>query len=71
MNLENCVISICVLILKILKDVEIIKYNDLYNIVFQIKGENMKYNFIPALDFLFLLGKLQYYPETDTLELIE
>lgn len=71
LDLDNCVISLSALILRILKENKIMKYDELYNIIYKNKGEKIKYSFIFALDFLFLLGKLQYYADNDTLELIE
>lgn len=70
LDLKNCVISVSALMLKIMQENRIIKYDELFDYVIKANGDNVKYIFVPALDFLFLLGKIEYYQESDSLELI-
>lgn len=44
-------------------------YHDLYKSVQGYLGEDAFYLFLPALDFLYLLGKLNYDIGTDMLEM--
>ncbi|QZY56666.1 ABC-three component system middle component 8 [Crassaminicella profunda] len=71
LNLDNCVINISSMIIEQLQINGIMTYNELYEAIYRVNGENMKYIFMPAISFLFLLGKINYYKESDTLELIE
>lgn len=71
LDLDNCVIKISAIIIKILKENKIMKYIELYNLTYQINGKDIDYVFISALNFLFLLGKIEYDKESDTLELVE
>ena len=48
-----------------------IKYTSLYNHFFKIHGEECNYILTPAINFLFLLGKIIYNSSTDELELIK
>lgn len=72
LNLDNCVISISKDILQMLLNNKSIPYNHLYEEL-KIKynyNADFEYNFLPSLDFLFLLGKISYSSSTDCLELI-
>lgn len=69
LNLDNCVLSISAHILKILLKEHKISYNKLYLALKEYYDDNFDYYFLPALDFLFLLGKIKYSSESDTLEL--
>ena len=70
LNLDNSVINISCLIIKNLMANGIMTYNDLYDSIYKLNGENMKSVFMPSINFLFLLGKIRYHKESDTLELI-
>ena len=48
-----------------------ISYDNLYTKLSTKFGDEIKYLFIPSLDFLFLLGKIKYISETDSLEVIK
>lgn len=45
-------------------------YEFLYKSIEERIGDDVLYLFIPAIDFLFLLGKIKYDIETDNLELV-
>lgn len=57
-------------ILKLLKEDKLQKYNDIYNKIIYKKGASAKENFLLALSFLFILGKIKYYQWDDVIELL-
>ena len=71
LDLNLSVLNLGGVILNILKKEEIIKYNDLLNKVILNRGENAKEVFLPTMSFLYLLGKVEYHKETDTLEFLK
>lgn len=54
--------------LKLFKKNKTFTYTDLLNKVIQKKGLEAKEIFLPALNFLFLLGKIEYHEKTDIIE---
>lgn len=71
LDLNLSVLNLGGLILNILKEEGIIKYDELLNRIILIRGNNAKEVFIPTLSFLFLMGKLEYKKDIDTLEFIK
>lgn len=71
MNLNLSVVNIGGIILKSLSRCPIQKFDDLENLIICQQGENAKYVFNQALSFLFLLGKINYQPSSDTITLAE
>jgi len=69
LDINNSIIKISSDIIKILLKDKVIKYNNLYNQIIVKNGENSKYVFINALDFLYLFNKINYDSNNDTLEL--
>ena len=45
------------------------KYSQLYEKVIKRKGESAKENFLLSLNFLYSLGKIEYHPHQDIIEL--
>lgn len=70
MDLDNSLIRISALIIKIIKRAKIIKCNELLDKLINSEGENVRYSFLPALNFIFLFGLIEYYPKTDSLAFI-
>lgn len=70
MNLDNSLIRISALMIKLIKRAKVIKCNDLMSKLIKSEGENVRYLFLPALNFIFLFGLVEYYPKTDSLEFI-
>lgn len=70
LDLNNCVINIAGEIIKVLIIEKKVSYTFIYNTLKEKYYNNFEYYFLPAIDFLFLLGKIKYSPETDCLELI-
>lgn len=70
LDFNVCVINLSATIINILLKNGISYYVEVLNQVKVIHGINSKYEFQNALNFLYLIGKLNYYPQNDTLELI-
>lgn len=67
---DKTVIYASFLMLKKLKKQKIVKYNDLL-IFIKTRVTSGEYLFLPALNFLFLLGLIEYQPKNDMIEYIE
>jgi hypothetical protein len=67
LDLNLSVLNLGGLILNIMKENGAMKYHELLERVILIRGENAKEVFIPTLSFLFLLGKIDYKKEMDTI----
>ncbi|OHD09213.1 MAG: hypothetical protein A2Y34_14630 [Spirochaetes bacterium GWC1_27_15] len=71
LDLDYSVINICSLILEDFINQNIISYDELIiSIIYKI-GEKGKEIVPYSLNFLFLLGKLKYYPEIDSFEILK
>ena len=57
-------------ILKILKDDHTQKYNQILGKIIYRKGKQAKENFLLALSFLYLMGKIKYHQKEDVIELL-
>jgi len=71
LDLNLSVINLGGIIINIIKECEVIKYDELLAKIILIRGENAKEVFIPTLSFLYLLGKIEYQNEIDTIEFIK
>lgn len=67
-DVNSSVLFIASEILKILNARKLVTYTELQNLILSEKGENVKRVFLPALSFLYLLGKLEYHKEKDVIE---
>jgi len=63
------VIHVGGLILKTLKDNGIITFDELLSILMDKIDVKVKEVYLPSLSFLFLLGKIQYHQQIDSVEL--
>lgn len=70
LNLNLSVINLGGIILKILQTSGMVKYDDLLDRLIFVQGEDTKEVFSSTLSFLFLLGKIQYHKDLDTIELL-
>jgi hypothetical protein len=70
LNLNLSVLNLGGLILNILKQEEAVKYDDLLQRVLLARGGNAKEVFLPTLSFLYLLGKIEYRKDIDTIEFL-
>ena len=68
LNLNVCVVRIATIILAHLQRHRIENCTTLLKKVQQAAGEDAQVWFLPAVDFLFLLGRVEYRPKTDTFE---
>lgn len=69
LNLDLSVINVSALIIDRLKKHSLLKYDELLNITTDALGKNAKEVFPYALNFLFLLNKLNYLQEFDVFQL--
>lgn len=67
LDLSTSVIRISAFILKELKVAKAIQIRELDEIVRNNLGENSRFNFIASLNFLYLVGKIDYEETTDSL----
>lgn len=67
---DKTVIYASFLMLKELKKKRLVPYSKLLTLV-KDNITSGEYLFVPALNFLFLLGLVEYQPKTDMLEFIE
>jgi catabolite regulation protein CreA len=68
LDLNLSLINLGGIIISIIKAEQIIKYDDLLNRVIAHTSENSKQVFTQSLSFLFILGKIKYNTNNDTLE---
>ena len=69
-NIDLSVIGLSAEILRILQLDSTQKYNQLLDKIIYKKGEEVKENFLLALSFLFLLGKVEYYKQEDVIQVL-
>lgn len=70
LNLESSVLYLGAKILNHLKQNGAIKYDELFDLIAKDKlSEKSKSMFIPTLNFLYLLGKIDYNQDLDAFEL--
>lgn len=62
------VLSVSAMIIELFKSGNLLTYSEVFQKVIKKKGDQAKVIFLPALDLLFLLGKIEYHKEIDTLE---
>jgi hypothetical protein len=70
-DIDLSVIGLSFEILKLLLSEDQQKYGQILSRIVSKRGESAKENFLLALSFLYLLGKIQYYPKEDVIELIK
>lgn len=70
-NLNLSLVNIGGVVLKSLCNCTIQKYEDLESHVTSVLGENSKLLFVPALSFLYAIGKISYQPSSDTINLVQ
>lgn len=67
MALEECVINVSAAILLELFQTKVIALNDLDGLIRARLGESAKFNFLPAVNLLYLTGKLDYDEASDAI----
>jgi Fe2+ transport system protein B len=71
LDLNNSILNLGGEILSIIKEDEAMKFDDLLARIVYSKGINAKEVFIPTLSFLYLLGKIEYKRDIDTIQFIK
>ena len=71
LNLDVSVINVSALIIEILKENNVVQYDELLNIVIAALGKNAKEIFPYSLNFLYLVNKIEYITELDAFRLNE
>lgn len=71
LDLNLSILNLGGVILNIIKEEGAVKYDELLERVILTRGINAKEVFIPTLGFLFILGKIEYQKEIDTIEIIK
>lgn len=67
---DKTLVYVSFLMLERLTTKRVIKYNDLFNHI-KSKVSSGEFLFLPALNFLYLLGLIEYRTKTDSIEYIE
>lgn len=71
MNLDLSLIRIAAEILSHLRRRRLIAYEELMSILHRRVGTEVDIMFLPAVSFLFVLGRLAYHSKTDSFEYVE
>lgn len=67
---DKTLVYVSFLMLEKLTTKRVIKYNDLFNHI-KSKVSSGEFLFLPALNFLYLLGLIEYRTKTDSIEYTE
>lgn len=70
LNLDTCVLRAAAVLLSRLHDERLCRFSDL-RASLESFGEDAEPIFMPTLHFLFLLGRIDYHPQTDSFEYLE
>ena len=70
MDLDLSVVRVTSLLIKLLTKNRVLKYGEVLEYLETKAGNDAKHVFIPALDFLFLLGMIEYHLQTDSIEFV-
>lgn len=71
LDLDLSLLNLGGIILNIVKNEGAVRYDELLDKIILARGDNAKEVFIPALSFLYLLGKIEYQRDIDTIEYIK
>jgi hypothetical protein len=70
LDLRTCVLNIASSALLELMQYKVMSLNELSASIQTRLGEDARYNFLPALNFLFLVGKIDYDAKDDNIFLL-
>ena len=70
LELNSCVLRAASILLLKLKNTRVCTYTDL-RASLAVMGEDIDVTFVHAVNLLFLLGRVDYHPQTDSLEYIK
>jgi hypothetical protein len=68
LDLDTSVLRVSAIMVRALGSRGVMEFERLRNVVRTRVGEDGDLSFMPALSFLFLLGRIEYYPHNDTVE---
>ncbi len=68
LDLDTSLLRVASIILRELHKKSIVEFEQLRGLIARRVGANGEFAFLPALDFLFLMGKVEYHLHNDTLE---
>jgi len=71
LNPDTSVLNMSAMILRLLRRYRIQRYDVLYDKLYKHAGDDLREVFLPALSFLFLLGRIIYHDKTDSFEFVE
>jgi hypothetical protein len=71
LDLDLSVLNLGGLIINALKEDGAIRYDELLERIVLLRGEGVKEVFVSTLSFLFLLGKIEYRKDIDTIEYLK
>jgi len=71
LDINLSVLNLGGVILNIIKEDGAVKYDELLERVILARGNSAKDVFIPTLSFLYILGKIDYKKDIDTIEYIK
>ncbi len=71
LNLDLSLLNLGGVILTILSKDNAVKHDELLEKVILVRGGSAKDVFIPTLSFLYLMGKIEYQKDIDTIELVK
>ena len=71
LNLNVCVLRISAVMLARLRRARVERFGALLEATKEVIGADAEILFMPAVNLLFLLGRLTYHPHTDTFEYTE
>lgn len=71
LNLDLSLLSLGGLVLKLLQEFNSLKYDELLEKLVLSRGDSVKDVFTLTLSFLYLLNKIEYNKELDTIEIIK
>jgi hypothetical protein len=68
LNLDTSVLRISAIMLRELRKRGVMEFERLRGVVIRRVGTDGEITFLPALSFLFLLGKIEYHSKNDVIE---
>jgi hypothetical protein len=68
LDLDSSVLRVAAIMLRTLKRPGVMEFERLRGVVLKRVGEAGEVSFMPALNFLFLLGRVDYHVQNDTIE---
>jgi Fe2+ transport system protein B len=71
LDLNLSILNLGGVILNVLYEQNALKYDDLLERVILARGINAKEVFVQTLSFLYILGKIEYQKDIDTIEFIK